>query len=1116
MNTFNTRIPSSLMQEKNTHMNVRPPLREIGELAKESASFVELTQKLQEGPKKIALTGLHGSSKSLLLTHLFQALSRPLMILTSTTQEAEEIRDDLESFIGRGSVRYYPSRDVHPFEGKAPTAETLGSRLETLADVTAQRTLIVVAPIKAVLEKVFSPATFSSLLLELHVGQTVAFDRFVSKLVELGFERQPLVETVGQFSVRGGIIDLFSFASKAPLRLDFFGESIESIRFFDIQTQRSTSQQQSATILPCYETHDVGEVSSADESCTLFQYLPGDTILFLEEPSLIHDQAQHISEQIQIQLHQYDSAHDRLKSSGFLSRIEDLENQYRSYSVLSHSSLSAKGKEVIDIGAKSQESFHRNLKLLREGLLRLLKNNYRSFLICDSRIQAERLEELVEDLKGNIHFIVGHIHHGFLLPDAQLAVYTDHEVFLRQRLPHHLPKYESGTPLRDYATLRNGDFVVHIDYGIGRFEGLERITARGKERECLAITYHSNDRLFVPIDQLQRVQKYVGTEGTVPTLSKLGGMQWDRTKEKTKKAIADMAADLIRIGATRKTQTGHAFQVDTEWQMELEAAFPYEETPDQLKATNEVKQDMEHPAPMDRLICGDVGYGKTEVAIRAAFKAVMDAKQVCVLVPTTILAQQHLKTFLDRFGDYPLRIEMLSRFKTRSEQKEILRNLKNGTVDIVIGTHRLLQKDIGFKDLGLVIVDEEHRFGVTHKERLKKLRTLVDVMTLTATPIPRTLHMSLMGARDMSIIHTAPKERLPIHTEISQFDEALIRGAILREVDRGGQIYFVHNRVQSIRAMASLLERVVPEVSVRIAHGQMDEKHLERVMIDFLEGRFNCLVSTMIIEAGLDIPNVNTIIINRADRFGLAQLYQLRGRVGRSDKMAYAYLLIPPFRSLTRTARQRLRALEEFTELGSGFQLAMRDLEIRGAGNILGPQQHGFLAAVGFDLYCKLLADAVMEAQGKSPEETPDPKIEISVSAFIPDKYVPDGDQKMMLYQRLAKISDTEEIRDLEEELTDRFGTPPKPVQSLLSVIAVKLLARQVGAGRIVLSDHLLRLEFYPGYDSHQNVIKKLISKSSVPFEFQAEKLLIAKASVAAHNDEEVLSLIKNILLHLL
>ncbi|MFQ6094349.1 MAG: DEAD/DEAH box helicase, partial [bacterium] len=687
---------------------------------------------------RIELTGLRGSSKSLFLSYLYATLSRPLLVLTSDSEKAETIRDDLEGFIGQQSVRYYPARGVLPFEERSASVEVTGLRVETLADLTAGRPITVVAPVRSILEKVVPPEVLASKTISLRVGQTLDFDRLAARLIELDFQREPIVEEVGQFSLRGGIVDLYPFGSENPLRLEFFGDTIESIRSFDISTQRSIAPQQGATILPCTDGWEQsGGASTGEAACTLLRYLTPEAILFIEEPSLVRDEAQKIIEEIEAQYLRSQQGWAQVDSSHFVSHFEEIEDQLGSYPVLTHSLLPEKGGEVIDLGARGQEPFNGNFNLLREGLVRLLEADYHPFIVCDNRIQAERLEELADDLSGSIRFAVGHLHHGFLLPDAELAVYTDHEVFRRHRLPHRPPKYGGGVPLKDFETLRRGDYVVHIDHGIGRFEGLKRIAAGGTERDCLSITYQNSDRLFVPIDQLHRVQKYVGAEGAVPTLSKLGSTQWERTKERTRKAITNMAADLIKIDAVRKAQKGHAFSPDTEWQKAVEAAFPYEETPDQLKAADEVKQDMECPAPMDRLVCGDVGYGKTEVVVRAAFKAVMDGKQVAFLVPTTILAQQHFKTFLDRLGDYPIRVEMLSRFRTRSEQREIIEGLKKGTVDIVIGTHRLLQKDVGFKDLGLVVVDEEQRFGVTHKERLKKLRTLVDVLTLTATPIPR-------------------------------------------------------------------------------------------------------------------------------------------------------------------------------------------------------------------------------------------------------------------------------------------------------------------------------------------------------------------------------------------
>ena len=996
--------------------------------------------------------------------------------------------------------------------------EALGLRMETLADLSDCKSIALIVPVAPLLEKVVTPQRLKSKRFDLKAGHTIPFDQLAAQLIEAGFEREALVEHVGQFSIRGGIVDLYPFAAERPIRLEFFGDRIESIRHFDIHTQRSVGQQQCVTILPCSDSPEYEASNTTGDqtpfSCSLADYLPPDSIIFFEEPNLIQEKAQKITEERDAFLTHQEEDDVQRTFSDFFHRLKDITHRLNSFTTLHHSLLTEEKRPVFDVGTRGQEPFNGDLKLLRKGLIRLRGSNFRAFIICDNAIQAERLEELEENLGEQVRFVVGHLHHGFVLPDAKLALYTDHEIFRRHRLPHRTPKYERGVPIKDFDTLHRGDTVVHVDYGIGRFEGLKRVTARAKERDCLSIIYQNNDRLYVPIDQLNQVQKYVGAEGALPVLSKLGGIQWDRIKERTKTAIADIASDLIKTDALRKAQKGHPFMPNTNWQKELEAAFPYEETPDQLKAAQEVTGDMERSSPMDRLICGDVGYGKTEVAIRAAFKAVMDNKQVAMLVPTTILAQQHMKTFRDRMRNYPVNVEMLSRFRTRTEQKKIIEGLQKGIVDIVIGTHRLLQKDIHFKDLGLLIVDEEQRFGVSHKERLKKLKTLVDVLTLTATPIPRTLHMSLMGARDMSTINTAPKERLPIQTKIVRFNEDLIRAAILREVGRGGQVYFVHNRVQSIHAMAHLLGKIVPEVSLGIAHGQMDERSLERVMSDFLERRFDCLISTMIIEAGLDIPNVNTIIIHRADRFGLAQLYQLRGRVGRSDKSAYAYLLIPPVAHLTETARQRLQALEEFTELGSGFQLAMRDLEIRGAGNILGSQQHGFIAAVGFDLYCTLLSETIKELKGEPVEHISDPKVEIAVEAYIPDEYVRDGEQKMVLYQRLARMTAYEEIHDLEEELKDRFGNLPEPARALLEIISLKTLARQLGLSKVALSDTILSLEFSPSATGRQQ-IEALVSKSPAPLEFEAGEALVAKVNVSGRTDEDILNFAKNVLLHL-
>jgi len=691
-----------------------------------------------------------------------------------------------------------------------------------------------------------------------------------------------------------------------------------------------------------------------------------------------------------------------------------------------------------------------------------------------------------------------------------LVVLTDHQIFSRYFWRRRKRRFNEGIALSSYSALSVRDFVVHIDHGIGRYAGLETLEVDRKKRECLKLLYQGDDKLYVPIEEFNRVHKFVGKEGA-PSLSKLGGTSWENLKKRTKKAIQDMAQELIQLYAERKAKPGIAFSPDTVWQKELEASFIYEETPDQLASIDAVKKDMEQSIPADRLICGDVGYGKTEVGVRAAFKAVMDGKQVAVLVPTTILAQQHFVTFSERLKSFPVNVQMLSRFKSRKEQKEIVSSLKEGRMDVVVGTHRLIQKDVRFKDLGLLIVDEEQRFGVTHKEKIKKLRRLVDVITLTATPIPRTLQLSLLGARDMSIINTPPKERLPIHTEITKFDKKLIADAILREVDRGGQVYFVHNRVQTIEAMYRFLKDLVPQIRIAVAHGQMEENLLEKVMLDFLNRRYDLLLVTSIIESGIDIPSVNTIIIDRADRFGLAQLYQLRGRVGRSNVRAYAYLLIPKVKLLTQSARKRLKALEQFTQLGSGFHLALRDLEIRGAGNLLGAQQHGFIEEVGFDLYCRLLDEAVRELKGEKIERLPEVKIQFDLDIYIPDSYIPDSQQRVEIYKKLSEAKSVEEVKEVEAETVDRFGNPPQEVEDLLNFTRVKITASHLGIFRLSLKKDILMLEFSPDKKIGKKEIQNLRQKINLPLEFAVDKTLKLYVDLKKADEKKAL-FVKNLL----
>ncbi|MCD4690141.1 transcription-repair coupling factor, partial [bacterium] len=756
----------------------------------------------------------------------------------------------------------------------------------------------------------------------------------------------------------------------------------------------------------------------------------------------------------------------------------------------------------VDVVSRRQESFGSNLDSLRAHITALARDNHVS-IMCDNRGQITRLTELLGDAVTDVALDVGSLEMGFFVPDARLVVYTDHDIFDRYRRRRR-PKFRGGAPISSFEALVEGDYVVHVNHGIGRYIGMTRVEADGRLIDCVVVEYADTGKLYVPADEIDRLQKYVGKEEHRPRLSKLGGVAWTKTKARAKKAVEELARELLDLYAARKARPGTAFPADNVWQQELEASFIYEDTVDQVRATEEIKRDMESSKPMDRLICGDVGFGKTEVAIRAAFKSVMAGKQVAVLVPTTILAQQHLTTFRDRFAEYPVEVDVLSRFRTANEQKEVIQRLADGKVDIIIGTHRLISKDVEFKDLGLLIIDEEQQFGVLHKETIQRIRKTVDVLTMTATPIPRTLHMSIMGARDMSLIVTPPRDRLPVRTEIADFNDDLIVEAIMREVDRGGQIYFVHNRVQTIEAMASYIHELLPELVIEVGHGQMPERQLESVMRRFLEGGIDVLVCSMIIESGLDIPNVNTIIINRADRFGLAQLYQLRGRVGRSNHRAYAYLLIPEDKSLSAIARRRLAAIQEFTDLSSGYKLAMRDLEIRGAGNILGARQHGHMMAVGFNLYARLLREAVRRQKGEEVVVELETTINIKVDAYIPDGYVADNDMKIDIYKRIRDAATEEAVEQLRAELADRFGRPPVEVGSLLDVQALRVVCRDAGIEDVRVDGRFIVARFAASRSPKPSRVKRAVETSGFPLEFDATAGLAVKVEAPTERREAI------------
>jgi transcription-repair coupling factor (superfamily II helicase) len=720
-------------------------------------------------------------------------------------------------------------------------------------------------------------------------------------------------------------------------------------------------------------------------------------------------------------------------------------------------------EEVITFHTEEHPSVMGKIESLVKLIRKLREKSCDIMIFSDSETQRERLAEMLEDDEQLVHLPIGWVTSGFVWDRAGLAIFTDHQIFHRM-LPRPADRRKVRRAKRyDHDHLQTGDFVVHVDYGIGRYVGLEKIKVYGGETECLSLRYQANDRIFVPLDQMPLVEKYVGKEGVVPALDRLGSSKWQRTKAKTKKALELVAQDMLNVHAEREVVERKPFAVDSPWQRELEAAFPFEETPHQLTTTDEIKRDLESAKPMDRLVCGDVGFGKTEVAIRVAFKAANEGRQVAVLVPTTVLALQHFKTFSERMAPFPIRVEMLSRFKTPSEQKAIVEELRTGTVDVVVGTQRLLSKDVAFHDIGLLIVDEEHRFGVRSKEKIKSLKKSIDVLAMTATPIPRTLYMALSGIRPISVIDTPPRNRHPVRTEVTTFDEDIIAQAISTEVARGGQVFFLHNRVASIYSMQAFLEKLLPDVKFTVAHGQMSERELEKTIVTFLDRKHDVLVSTTIIESGLDFPNVNTIIINRADRFGLADLYQLRGRVGRRERQAYAYLLVPRNFSITEQASRRLQAMEEFVELGSGYRLAMRDLEIRGAGNILGVEQHGQLVAVGFDLYCKMLKETVEGLQGKPKTDQSQCRIETRWRTLLPEAYVEDQNERMALYKRLARMESPDDIDDLQEELTDRFGPPPTEATNLLELTRLKVQATDLGIALIQFKTDRIVIEFKPG-----------------------------------------------------
>jgi len=1090
--------------------------------------------------------GLSGSARSFLLASAFQNRTGLKLAILPKEDQALNLQQDLATLLPDEEILYFPSLGIEPFYPHRVLEDIAGQRISVLSRLCDRPDAVVVTVAQAVLEPTLLKAVLLESRLEVTAGSEVEQEKLVATLERLGYRRVPMTQEPADYSVRGGIVDVFPLSASAPVRIEFFGNQIESLRSFSVLDQRSKEKLENFSILPNREVFlDADRVTKTLKSLPeefaapffgerelsnrfpalgylapfLGAAMGGIDEYLLPELSVLawveNEELEARKEEWFEKGKQNEAGWEKMfGSSGqeIISRGEKTWEALRSRGGLIFPSVGLSGPNRIIFATAPLPSLGRNLSIWAKEVSTLSDKGIRSFLFCETEEEKNRVASLLEDERMALAPEVGRFSEGFIFPDAGFAVFTGHQLFGRKLRTRPKRKPREGIALASYTSLSPGDFVVHVDYGVGRFIGLTTVTVEGEKTDCLRLAYAGGDKLYVPIEQFRRVQKYAGKEGE-PALTKLGTKSWERTKEKVQKALADMACELVALYAVRKSKPGHSFSDDAIWMRELETSFPYDETPDQREAIAAVKRDMEFAAPMDRLVLGDVGFGKTEVAVRASLKAVADGKQVAVLVPTTILALQHYLTFGERLLPFPARIELLSRFRPAKEQKKVVEELKKGTVDIVIGTHRLLAKDVDFKDLGLVIIDEEHRFGVAQKEKLKKIKETVDVLTLSATPIPRTLQLSLSGARDLSVISTPPRGRLPIQTEILPFSDEAVRESVLFELERGGQVFFVHNRVETIEGMKNYLLDLIPGLKLGVGHGQLSEEALERVMVDFLVRKYDLLLSTSIIESGLDIPSVNTLIVNRADRFGLAQLYQLRGRVGRSSEKAFAYFFTPPWSSLTETAKKRLKAIAEFTELGSGFYLAMRDMEIRGAGNLLGSQQHGFIEEVGFDLYCQLLEEAVGQIKGETRAIRPEVKLSLPITPFLPEDYVSSSADRIAVYKKLSEMKNLEQLEDFKSELEDRFGPLPPKAAELLQMVEVKLLALEKKVGELKAGGGRLEAVFTPDFPATRQSIEKLRLRLPDPIEFAFTPGLALRVESSARKSSELLEEAKKLLL---
>jgi len=1039
------------------------------------------TQNLQsaiaQNQSKTHLKGLVGSSLSFVLTETFKQANKPFLLVFNDKEEAAFYLNDLEVLLNDKDVLFYPGSYRRPYQIEETDNANVLLRAEVLNRINSRKkpAIIVTYP-DALFEKVVTRKELERNTLKISVNDKLSIDFVNEVLFEYKFKRVDFVTEPGEFSVRGGIVDVFSFSHDEPYRIEFFGDDVDSIRTFDVETQLSTEQIKKINIIP-----NVANKLLEESRQGFLNYIASKTVIFTKNSDILFSRIDDFFEKAVEAFKNLSSELKHAEPDELFCNSTLLKKQLLDFTLVEFGSQAVFGhsgpfnfaqdkpheeSQTVQFNTSPQPSFNKQFNLLIENLNTNHENGYTNYIACVSEQQAKRFHDIFEDLEEQVHYktIVLSLYQGFIDKDYKIACYTDHQIFERYHKFHLKNGYakKQAITLKELTNLEIGDYVTHIDHGIGRFGGLQKIDVEGKKQEAIKLVYGERDILYLSIHSLHKITKFNGKDGKPPKIYKLGSAAWKNLKQKTKSRVKEIAFNLIQVYAKRKLEKGYQYHPDSHMQLELESSFIYEDTPDQITATADIKADMESERPMDRLVCGDVGFGKTEVAIRAAFKAVDNGKQVAVLVPTTILAYQHSRTFKERLKDFPVTVDYLNRFRTAKEKRETLEQLENGQVDIIIGTHQLVNKNVKFKDLGLLIVDEEQKFGVAVKDKLKTLKEQVDVLTLTATPIPRTLQFSLMAARDLSVITTPPPNRYPIESHVIRFNEETIRDAITYEIQRGGQIFFIHNRIENIKEVAGMVQRLVPDAKIGIGHGQMEGKKLEQLMLAFINGEFDVLISTTIVESGLDVPNANTIFINNANNFGLSDLHQMRGRVGRSNKKAFCYFITPEYVAMTEDARKRMTALEQFSELGSGFNIAMKDLEIRGAGDLLGGEQSGFINDIGFDTYQKILNEAIEELKenefkdlykddGKEKEYVKDVTIDSDIEMLFPDDYVNNISERLNLYTQLNNLKTEEELQKFETEIIDRFGELPTQVVDLFNSVRVKWLATKMGLEKVVM-----------------------------------------------------------------